>query len=66
MGSLLIFTGLEHAMLIKDVDGENELVVVMIIGATAFISDNLFTGFMAGLFVNWWTSITFSFFPKGR
>jgi len=52
LGSLLIYTGIEHAMFIQDISQDNKsLFVALTIGAVAFAAKNLFLACMVGLVV---------------
>lgn len=58
LGSLLVFTGLSHAMLIRDtLNDKEELFVVLTIGSIAVITGNIPIGCVVGLTANFWIKI---------
>jgi SulP family sulfate permease len=52
LGILLMFAGLELAVLIKDLDNKKELYVTILIASIGFLSTNMSIAFAIGILVN--------------
>ncbi len=54
LGVLLIYVGIEHAMLISDLVGQRkELFITMLIGALSMVTGNIFYAFVTGMVIHW-------------
>ena len=53
LGVLLIYVGIEHAMLISDLLREKrELFITLLIGALSIVTGNIFYAFVVGMVIN--------------
>ena len=60
MGILLVFAGIELALLVKDVSDKNDLFISILIAGIGFATTNMGVAFIAGIIVMHlirWTSI---------
>ncbi len=51
LGVLLVFTGIELAIMIKDLSSRNDLFIAILIAGTGFATTNMGIAFMIGIFV---------------
>jgi len=52
LGTLLLFAGLELAMLIRDLNEKNHLFVALLVAGIGFVSSNMGLAFMIGIIVD--------------
>ena len=53
LGTLLLFSGLELSMLIRDVKEKKELFIVLIVAGIGFVTTNMGVAFLIGIILNY-------------